>query len=100
MPTVQLDWDYVQGTDPAVRFRVERRVGTTGAWGLLGEVQPVGPGSATYSYEDATVAEGQSYGWRVSALNAGGSTSSPSNIFSLAVPGVLNPPTNLRGALI
>jgi len=67
---------------------------------MIGEVQPVDPGQATYTYDDTTVLEGQSYGFRVSAVNAGGTVSAPSNVVTLAVPGVLNVPTNLRGALV
>lgn len=94
MPTVQLDWDYVQGTDPATKFRMERRVGTTGAWAMLGEIPYGAP-----TYDDATAAEGQSYGYRVMAVNAAGAASTPSNIASISVPGVLNAPTNLRATL-
>lgn len=100
MPTVQLTWDYVQGTAPAVKFVIERSPDGIGAWESIGEVQPVVQGSASYGYADTSIAEGESWAYRVCAVGKDGTRSTPSNTVTVDIPGVLNSPTNLQAAML
>jgi hypothetical protein len=93
---LRLDWDYVQGTDPAVKFRVYRQSGCAGPFGALADVSPVGTAPATYTYRDPTAVSGQTYCWQVTALSASGKESTASNVVSFSVPSVVAAPTNMR----
>jgi len=98
---LRLSWDYTQGTDPAVKFRVYRQVGCAGTYvALPPDVQPVAPTSTltTYTFLDSTLVVGQTYCYHASAFNATGKESGvsvPPVTFQL--PGVLNDPVNMRG---
>lgn len=62
-------------------FRVERRLGTTGAWRQIAEL-----GANTRAYRDTKVAAGFRYSYRVVAYNAHG-VSNPSNVTEERIPG-------------
>jgi hypothetical protein len=98
--TLRLDWDYTQGTDLAVKFRVYRQTGCVGAFtALTPDVQPVTATPATYTFRDTTLIAGQQYCWQATALDATGKESGPTNTVTFQLPGVLSNPTNLRGTL-
>jgi len=100
---LRLAWDYTQGTDPAVKFRVYRQVGCAGAYvALTPDVQPVAltPTLTTYTFLDSTLAVGQTYCYHATAFNATGKESGvsvPPVTFQML--GVLNDPVNMRGTL-
>jgi len=98
--TLRLDWDYTQGTSPAVKFRVYRQTGCAGAFtALTPDVQPVTATPATYVFRDTTLIAGQQYCYQATALTAAGTESTPSNGVTFQVPGVVATPVNLRGTL-
>ena len=100
---LRLAWDYSQGTDPAVKFRVYRQGGCAGTYvALTPDVQPVATTGAltTYTFLDSTLVVGQTYCYHATAFDATGKESgatTPPVTFQML--GVLNDPVNMRGTL-
>lgn len=92
MPTGRVEWDAVPQTDKYTVYRSQAQ-GTQGS--KIGE-------STTLLYDDATVVEGQSYFYGVTASNAGGEgpLSAQAKLDVTAAPGVPPAPTNLRVSLV
>ena len=90
-PQVRLQW-----TDNATNesgFVIERRLNG----GAFVQIAAPGPraGTGSVTFVDATVVAGNTYGYRVKAVNAGGS-SAYTNIASVTIGAVPNAPSNLR----
>lgn len=97
--SANLAWTYTNGTaDPGVGFNVFRIVkGSSGSWTML-NTSPIT--LATTSYTDATVATGVDYLYYVTAVDAQGNQSNPSNTWdSGAVPGPLAVGSTLTGTV-
>ena len=92
--SVTLMWDYTQGSDPAVKFRVYREVGCAGNFVAVGDIL-----YPTLTFVDSTVVDGGLYCYHVSAINSQGGESTFSNVVQFQVPTTLTPPTNLRGTV-
>src|SRR6266568_4542114 len=69
-----LAWDYVQGVDPAVKFRIYRQVGGTGTFGLLAEVL-----YPETTYLDSAIIQGVVYTYDVTAVDIQGVESTMTN---------------------
>lgn len=91
--TVTLTWDYVQGLDPAVQFTMYRQDGCVGDFVGIGQVA-----YPTLTFVDTTVLVGNTYCWQVTARDANGLESTPSNVVQFQVQAPA-PPTNLRGVV-
>lgn len=93
--SVQLAWDYVQGADPAIGFFVYKQVGCTGTFvKMTTTALPFTP----LAYTDTAVSAGQTFCWKMTAVDAKGGESTFSNVLTFSVPAPA-PPTNLRGIL-
>ena len=94
--SITLAWDYVQGTDPAVGFAVYRQVGCFGDTSR----RPVPLSPQTYT-DPGPFLDSLLYCYNVTAVDAAGQESAPSNTVSFQVP-TQRPdgPTNLRGTVI
>ena len=96
--SIQLAWDYIQGADPDVKFRIYSLISATCAGGWLAIADVSVP---TQTYLDATLTPGLTYCYRVTALDSAGQESVPSNTVSFLVPqGTPAAPTQLRGTVI
>lgn len=91
--SVSFAWDYTQGPDPAVVFKMYRQQNCAGNFVLIGSVTV-----PTQVFTDTSVVLGQQYCWYVTAANAVGLESGPSNTVRLflSTPAV---PTNLRSTV-
>jgi hypothetical protein len=92
-PHWEFDLNWPQGAPAnADGYRIERKLGATGAWGLLGGDLPAAPMAATDlgPYQD-----GQIVCWRIVAFNASGVTTGPEGCFPAPTqfPGQPGPPT-------
>ena len=97
--TVNLAWDYVQGSDPAVGFNVYRQTSCSGVFIRLNSgLLPLTP----LMFVDTTIPlAGGLFCWQVKAQDALGSESTPSNVLSFSVPQATpGPPSNLRGVVV
>jgi len=91
--SVNLAWDYSQGTTPATGFAVYRATGTAAPVKIATIVTVT-----TLTYTDATVVAGNTYTWTVKAVDATGVESASSNAVTFQVPAALPAaPSNLRG---
>lgn len=86
-PSVAVTWTAaVPGNDPAVSYNVYRNAAKIGS-------------STTTSFNDANVAEGSSYSYYVTSVDAAGSESVPSNTATVTIPSgsqtTPNPPTGV-----
>ena len=79
---VDLNWDAVTGASPAVAgYYVFRGTSTSGSYVLL-----TASLDTQTAYVDDTVVPGVTYNYYVESVNTAGVTSSPSEIFSIAIP--------------
>lgn len=93
---VILTWQFTQGSDPATGFYVFRQAaGSTGYTQLNATEIPV----ETLTYADATVVNGTSYTYYVTAVDASNNQSGPSNTYSVSIPANPSAPTNLTGSV-
>ena len=95
--SVNLAWDYTQGSTAATNFVMERCVGSgcTG-YSTLSTTIPV----ATLAYSDTAVTYNTWYSYRVRAKDAQGGLSAPSNVVSFQTPAAtVDAPVNLRGTV-
>lgn len=86
---VVLDW--TDGSDNETRFEIERRTGTAGNWGSVGNV-----GANVTRWHDGAVTGGTEYGYRLRACNAVGCSpwTDAVQVVTVVVPPA--PPTDLR----
>ncbi|MDF1555610.1 MAG: hypothetical protein P1P84_21235 [Deferrisomatales bacterium] len=85
-------------------FVVERCTGLTCSgdpanFALIATVGPRTKGSSTVTYVDATVTAGNSYSYRVAAVNAAG-TSAYTNIVAVSVPAIPTAPTGFTVSVV
>lgn len=93
---VVLTWSYTQGSDAATGFYVFREAsGATTYTQLNATAIPVG----TLTYTDSTVSASTTYLYYVTAVDANGNQSAPSNTYTAAVPGNPAAPTSLTGSV-
>jgi hypothetical protein len=79
---VQLTWDAPTGTTaPAVGYNIYREVAGTTSFVLLNSSV-----NTPTSYTDTTVADGASYTYQVTSVDASGVESAPSNVFAATIP--------------
>ena len=91
-PQVLLTWRDNAANETG--FVIERQVGG-GAFSVLANVGPrTGTGNVTVTYTDTTVTPGNTYGYRVAAVNAGG-MSNYSNTATVNLPTSPAAPTNV-----
>lgn len=89
--SVEVAWQYTQGSEPAVGFRLWEQLNCTGAWTQVGSDLPVTPLTATRT----NLPLAPSYCWAVTAINGSGTNSADSNIATYTVPP--DPPAPLPG---
>ena len=96
--SVNLAWDYTQGTDPAVGFYIYRQQSCTGAFTKVNATPtPLSP----MTFTDSTVLNNVTYCWEVTAADAAGMESTPSNVLQFSIPAAKPAaPSNLRGTVI
>jgi hypothetical protein len=105
-PQVRLRW--TDNANNETSFALERCTGagcgtTTGNFAQIAAVPPRTTGSATVTYFDTTVTPGNTYNYRVWAVNSAGQSSSPSPttlqaVVAAVVPAVPAAPTNFVAA--
>ncbi len=78
------------GSTGIASYRVERGINSTVSLNTLGE-------ATTTKYVDGLISGGNSYSYRVRAIDANGNVSDPSNVVTVSVP--LPPPPTSAGAL-
>ncbi len=79
---VNLTWQApTSSPDPVAGYLAFRGPTGSGVWGQLAAV------GMALTYNDLTVVLGQNYDYMVESVDAGGVTSSPSNIATASIPG-------------
>jgi len=91
--SVSLSWSYTQGADPASVFNVNRQPGCAGAFAKIVQI-PV----TQLTYTDSNLAPG-TYCWNITALDAQGGESVPSNTVRFSVQAQPAPPSGLSGTV-
>ena len=98
--SITLGWDlYTQGSDMAVSIRIYRENPSTGVcngmWLAYGEVTV-----STTSFVDSALSSGQTYCYKLRAVDSAGTESADSNVVRFLVPtGAPTPPSNLHGTI-
>ena len=96
--SVMLQWDYTQGTDTATQFKVYSQISTTctSTWAVIAMVAV-----PTQTYTDSMLSAGLVYCYRITAVDAAGLESPPSNVVMFQVQETRpTAPSNLRGTVI
>ena len=89
--TIELGWDYTQGSPLATGFTVAEQPGCVGAF----TARPGMPQGLTQTYTRSGLPLGSLTCWRVTAVDATPTASAPSNTVYWTVPVPVAPPTNL-----
>src|SRR6266446_4461229 len=86
---VPLSWDYTPNADPQAGFRIFRQTSPAicnGTWAVLTDVGPT-----LRTFTDSTAVGNTQYCYYMTAVDASGFQSLPSNTFTVAVPAVAAP---------
>jgi beta propeller repeat protein len=90
----QVNLTWADKSNNETGFSIERRLGTTGAWSVIGTADPNTP-----RYTDNTVAASTLYNYRVQAVS-GEATSDYSNIASVTTPIFVAAPTEVTATAL